>query len=216
MKKKPLISLFLFCFLLINCSGPKESSSSSESNGSANDQEEKEDKVAASPTKEQKERLKNADLSEKFEKKFPDSVKSQRGTKSIQKDRPPLAFHKRTPCYGQCPIYTLRIWPDGTAKLEAGRYVKVDEGKYQGKVSRTKIERIKEKAEQINFFELEKKYDDRGVTDLPSRISKLSYDRKEHRVKNRYKGPDKLKELEKLFGDIVENTGWEALPSDNR
>ncbi|MFB6257525.1 MAG: DUF6438 domain-containing protein [Flavobacteriales bacterium] len=219
MKAKHLIPLFFSCSLLIGCSGGKKASSSKDgSTGGKKEGEKEKEKARISANEKQKEKILNTDLSKQLEKKFPpDSLKKkEEKAKPIQKDRPPFVLHKRTPCYGKCPIYTLRIWPDGTAKLKAGRYVKVDKGDYRGKVPESKIERIKTKAREIDFFQLKKNYDQKGVTDLPSRITELAYGNKEHRVRNRYEGPEKLKALEEIFAKIVENTRWKPLPSDDR
>lgn len=157
------------------------------------------------------ERLKDTDLGEKVKNKIPpqDSLKEkqQRSEKQL------FARHQRTACYGKCPQYELSIQRDGMATLKAERNLELDAGTYSGKIPETKIERIKETAEAIDFFEMEKKYDDPGVTDLPSRISYIAFDGKEHEVTNRYRGPERLKNLEDLFKELVENTEWEEQAS---
>ncbi len=222
MKRFTPICLLLSLLLSLGCSGSKESATAEEEPKTSQEEKSSDNEQQGESnylSKSQKEKIRNADVSEKLEKKLPDSIqrggkKGKKRAKRIQKDRPPFALHERTPCFGECPIYTLRIWPDGTAKLEAGRYTAVEKGTYRGKVPQEKIERIKAKAKEIGFFELEKVYDEQGITDLPSRITELSFSGKEHRVRNRYEGPEKLKGLEGLFAELVENTHWKKLTSD--
>lgn len=191
-----LISSLVFLLLIgWGCSNTKESRSESE-----------EDTNSEKTEKSQEEKLKNTDLSKKVKNKVPpkDSLKKKQGSSEKQL----FARHRRTACFGKCPQYQLSIQKDGMATLKAERDTEMDTGTYSGKIPEKEIQRIKETAEAIGFFEMEKKYDDPGVTDLPSRISYLAFDGKEHEVMNRYQGPERLKKLEDIFEEIVEDTEW--------
>ncbi|MFB6258296.1 MAG: DUF6438 domain-containing protein [Flavobacteriales bacterium] len=188
-------SIAILFLLLFACSGGKQASSE-------NDQASSGEKA-----KEQKGGEKDSDASQTEGEKS----KSKKKGKN-EADR--FLYHSRTPCYGKCPVYTLRVDKDGKARLKVKRFLEPGKGRYTGTFDQKSIRRIKEKAQKIDFFNLEKVYDNKDVTDLPSRITELSFDGKEHRVKNRYGGPDKLEKLEKLIQKTVKQTEWRSAPSN--
>ncbi len=199
---KPFLRIALVLLLLpfFACSGSKETS------------EEKED-----PSKKEVKRIKNKDPVELDTKELKKKSQGLGQKDSSQKERKGgkalFLLHERTPCYGQCPVYTLKVHPDRKAELRVKRSSELDKGHYKGTVPEQKIEAIKEKARSISFFELDKVYDDENVTDLPSRTTRLQFGGKKHEVRNRYGGPDGLEELEKLIQKLVEENEWKRAAS---
>ncbi len=197
-----ILAFLLFLNTLPSCSSSEETASTDE--GSSKEEVDPQQyksqqlKVKKGDVKE----VEKADSTEKNEEASKDSgVKRGKGKEYF-------ARHKRTPCYGQCPTYTLMIRANGKAKLEADRFTDLEEGTYKGRVEKEELEKIREKAEAIGFFEMQEEYDNPKVTDLPSRITELSFEGKSHKVRNRHGGPDRLKELEERFAHIVEETDW--------
>ena len=76
------------------------------------------------------------------------------------------------------------------------------DGKYLGQLSKSDIEEIVNFADNIGYFDLNEKYDNARVMDLPATISLIEG----HRVFNRFEGPnlDRLYSLiESKISDIV-------------
>lgn len=82
----------------------------------------------------------------------------------------------RTPCFGMCPTYTLRISKDGEATLDAQKYLKNNlEGKYTAQISPKQLNGIYQMLHGMDFTALLDRYGSRNVTDLPSVNTVITY-----------------------------------------
>lgn len=104
---------------------------------------------------------------------------------------------ERTPCLGKCPSYAIWIYNTGRVEYE-GRTFAEKEGKYTKTLSDAAMEEITNKIKDIDFFNLEDKYD-KLVTDIPSCIISVHLDGKKKKILDRYDGPQGLRNLEKLI-----------------
>lgn len=120
-----------------------------------------------------------------------------------------VARIQRTPCFGRCPIYTITVYEDGSVIYEAEEFVQ-EKGAFYGKVEEDKIRKLMQRAEAINFFELNDEYDNEYVTDLPSTITTLRKDGELKQVINRYQGPEELHKFEKYFDQLFLDLNWSS------
>ena len=117
---------------------------------------------------------------------------------------------KRTPCFGKCPYYEFIIFSNGDVLYEGFNFVEKI-GKFKGKVNIKKIAFIKKKLKEVEFFKFDSVYD-AGVSDLPSIIIEVNVDNKKHRVKGRYRMPQKFKNFSKFMDEIISDIQtWEKL-----
>lgn len=132
-----------------------------------------------------------------------------------QKNLPDSLFAQlqRTPCFGRCPIYTVSFYENGFVLYKGEKWVE-REGMYSSLATEKQLNKIRDKAEAINFFELKDQYDNEHVTDLPSTITTLKGEQGFKVVANRYEGPEKLEELEKLIDELVDSLEWKEVESD--
>ncbi len=121
---------------------------------------------------------------------------------------------ERTPCYGMCPVYKLKVFGDGTVVYEGERFVNVT-GRQTSKISQDKIKELIDEFYRIGYFSLKESYtekcDIRGcmqVTDLPTTITSITIDGKTKRVKNYFGAPEKLDELENKIDDMAHSKMW--------
>ena len=108
---------------------------------------------------------------------------------------------RRTACFGQCPTYQISFFKDGKVIYEGKKFVK-NEGVYSGYLDVKTIALIESKIREIDFFNLDSIYDAR-ISDLPSVILEVNMDGKNHKVIDRYKGPEKLRSFEKYIDNII-------------
>jgi len=108
---------------------------------------------------------------------------------------------QRTPCYGKCPNYTVEISNNGKVNYFGKMFVDY-EGQHFGNISSTDVDLIKSKINEVNFFELQDKYDS-PATDMPSTIFEVTLNKQFKKITNRHNGPIELKDLEKLVEEIV-------------
>ena len=144
---------------------------------------------------------------------FPEKPDQQAGTQTDPGEDSLFASIERTPCYGRCPTYSINIYKSGYVIYEGIRFV--DRlGTYSTRISDRKIQAIINKANEIGYFELDDVYDS-PVTDLPSTITYLSVNGQKKRIKDRVRGPEKLREYEKYFDGVFEDMEWKKV-EDNR
>ena len=118
-------------------------------------------------------------------------------------------FIERTPCYGRCPVYVVKIYQSGFATYTGERFTdKI--GDYTAKIKKEDIEKIITKAEGIDYFNLEEKYD-KNVTDLPSTTTYINNEGKKKKVYNRVGAPEKLSEFESFIYQFIEKVEWKKV-----
>ncbi len=79
-------------------------------------------------------------------------------------------FHLRMekgPCFGSCPVYNLDVKSDGTAVLEAIRFMP-KEGMLLAQLPPVEIDSLKELLVTREFFALDSIYDNPSLSDLPA------------------------------------------------
>jgi len=121
---------------------------------------------------------------------------------------------KKTPCYGRCPIYEVKIYQSGKVIYDGKRFVE-REGVYSGKLSKEQMEKIAAKAREIGYFDLEDEYNS-PVTDFPSTYTTVNLDGKSKTIKNRVGGPLPLKAYEKLIEEILDKIIWTKIADNNQ
>ena len=113
----------------------------------------------------------------------------------------PFFSMRRTACFGQCPTYEVKFYNSGEILYEGKKFVK-NEGVYTGQINVKTVALIQDKIREINFFDLDSIYDAR-ISDLPSVILEVHMNEKSHKVIDRYKGPNKLREFEKFIDNMI-------------
>jgi hypothetical protein len=117
-----------------------------------------------------------------------------------------FASIKRTPCYGRCPIYEAKIFSSGFVLYEGKRFVE-KEGIFTTWLSEEQLQQITDKANELQFFDLEVEYDS-PVTDLPTTYTFIRNGAITKQVKNRVGGPDNLKAYESFLEGMLDAANW--------
>ena len=105
-----------------------------------------------------------------------------------------LTEMKKTPCYGQCPVYTIKISKNGKGLFEGTKNVD-NIGTYRFRLSGKEIDELIRSFEKIRFFELEDRYH-KFVSDLPTTWLTYRADGKHKKIMDYYGAPQELKNLE--------------------
>ena len=79
---------------------------------------------------------------------------------------------ERTACRGNCPVYSMTVYGDGTLEYEGFLNVPV-KGKRIGSISKDSVTSLLNAIEKVNVNELQAKYVKQGVTDMPSVLFKV-------------------------------------------
>jgi hypothetical protein len=114
---------------------------------------------------------------------------------------------KKTPCYGTCPTYELRVGADGAVVYNAIRFTE-QTGVFTKKIPAARLDELKKVVRESPFFSWDTLYDDPGITDLPSTIVEISLDGRRKKVVNRHKGPQEFKVFVARLEEIVGKDGY--------
>ncbi len=108
---------------------------------------------------------------------------------------------KRTPCYGSCPVYTLKIDKNGKGLFEGVENVdKI--GRFNFSLSQDELTELANAFQQVNFYQLEKIYDGQ-VSDLPTTYITYNKDGNRKKIMDYYGAPEKLRNLENSIETLV-------------
>jgi hypothetical protein len=128
---------------------------------------------------------------------------------SEQGDVSLFASISKSPCYGTCPVYEMKIYSDGKVEYEGKRNVERI-GKYIATISEEQMQKFVNVANEINYFKLEDKYDS-PITDVPSTTTTLSVNGSAKSVYRRADYPNKILRFEALFEDLFELLVWKKV-----
>ncbi len=113
---------------------------------------------------------------------------------------------QKTQCYGTCPAYELKIYPNGYAELEGKAYFRY-QGVYQGQVSQDKIDYLITFFQEKNFMKLKDRYT-AEITDLPTTYVYFSHKGQSKKVMDYYNAPKALIEMEKELEKVIDVVKW--------
>jgi hypothetical protein len=108
---------------------------------------------------------------------------------------------EKTPCYGACPVYTIRIARNGQGVfrgIENTRYT----GTYSFRLHRKEKDALESAFRETGFFDLEDRYH-AYVSDLPTTYLTLRSGGREKKITDYYGAPRELKDLEKKIEQLV-------------
>lgn len=122
---------------------------------------------------------------------------------------------QRTSCFGSCPVYTVTLHRDGTARYRGEQFVE-RVGEYEGRVGRTAFDALAELAVARHFFELGPFYE-MLATDLPSTITTV-VTRSDVWTVSDYggAGPAALRDLERAIDIVAERIPWRPAAGSHR
>ena len=121
-----------------------------------------------------------------------------------------VAAFEKTACFGKCPVYQVKFYSDGKVTWY-GRMNVERQGWYTAQVLPDVLKRIKAKANELNYFDLEAKYPtDLQVADLPSTITYVRIGDMEKQVVNTHDAPENLLAFEQFLSELIEGLDWRA------
>ena len=121
-----------------------------------------------------------------------------------------MATLERTACYGTCPIYRLTVYRDGAVEYDGEQFVKV-KGKATGQITADQVTELDAAFVAAHYFDLEDKYTDYEMTDMPSANTSYAGDGKHKAIEHYYgdsKAPPALQTLEDAIDRIVHVDQW--------
>ncbi|MEZ4932349.1 MAG: DUF6438 domain-containing protein [Saprospiraceae bacterium] len=110
---------------------------------------------------------------------------------------------KKDPCFGFCPVYSIKIDGKGNATYDGQKNVE-KVGTWYQTLSPEETNDLFDAFENADFWQFENEYTAQ-VTDLPTTWVTFILDEKNKTIKDYYGAPEGLKKLESMVEAIVEN-----------
>lgn len=119
---------------------------------------------------------------------------------------------ERTPCFGTCPAYTVRIMSDGRVEYEGRRFVRVV-GKATATIPLESVQELVRQFDRIGYFELKDKYT-AMITDLPTTTTSIRKGARFKQIVDYYGAPPALKDLERRIDEAAGSVRWVSVDAD--
>lgn len=116
----------------------------------------------------------------------------------------------RTGCKGTCPVFTMYVDAKGEVYYQGEAFVEM-EGKYRKSISQDDMRKLVEAVKEAGFFDMNNRYDDPNLMDVPSATIECKMNGNKHKVVDRVEGPEKLKRLEEQIEQIIGKEGFNKL-----
>ncbi|MDA3853272.1 MAG: DUF6438 domain-containing protein [Bacteroidales bacterium] len=117
-------------------------------------------------------------------------------------DNTELIAMRKTPCRGECMVYSLTISNGGLLKYEGKAHVNTI-GKREKQLSSNELKALQKEFMEANNSDFNNEYT-AEITDLPSVYLTYTNAGESKTVRDHYKGPETLKELELSVEKLVE------------
>jgi hypothetical protein len=108
---------------------------------------------------------------------------------------------KRTPCYGSCPVYTLKIDKNGKGLFDGVENVEKI-GRFIFSLSQDELVELENAFLQVDFYQLRNIYDAQ-VSDLPTTYITYNKDGNRKKIMDYYGAPEELRTLENRIQTLV-------------
>ncbi|MEL6926588.1 MAG: DUF6438 domain-containing protein [Bacteroidota bacterium] len=115
-----------------------------------------------------------------------------------------IASLAKTPCYGRCPVFEVRVYSDGVVEFFGKANVNLI-GHYKAKADQLFIDKLMQSASKAGYQQLESYYpaDSKRIPDLPNVITYVLLDNQEKSITNNYMAPEALISFEQEFERLI-------------
>jgi len=122
--------------------------------------------------------------------------------------------YERTPCFGRCPIFKIRLYKSGYVTYEGINFVD-NMGYYDAKATDKQVKLIRDQIAESGYADWENSYDNNMISDLPAQVYSVEVDGQQKRVVARYNVPAEVKELGLFIENVFKSTEWSAVTHDH-
>lgn len=144
------------------------------------------------------------------------SIQVVYGQKPLAAARIKSVTVSKSPCFGFCPVYILKVDKKGKVYLDAKHNVPKDlKGNYVTSINRETQQKLADILKEIEQTTTGDAYGDHRVTDLPATDVTIRFCKKKRKTKTIHdygnKGTLSLEKLYTLTGEIVNESQWEPV-----
>lgn len=130
--------------------------------------------------------------------------KSSKQTKS---EMYPIITIEKTICFGTCPAYLFKAYPNGSVTYTGKDYVKLV-GEYKASISKEELANIKMLFNEADYFNFANVYS-ANITDLPTTYLYYDDGKQNKKIMDYHGAPESLKKLEQDLEDFINAINWQ-------
>jgi hypothetical protein len=149
------------------------------------------------------------------------SVEPEKGAVIVEENAPVLlpvgiepdlvASIRRTPCFGSCPVYEIKLFRDGSVHYTGKKNVAMI-GQYRASADRTFMEQIMRKAQELKYFDFQERYPASGmISDLPLTITYFRQGGSFKLINDYFDSPKDLQLFEKFLDEMFSKLEYKPL-----
>lgn len=113
----------------------------------------------------------------------------------------------KTACFGECPVFTLKIFSNGLAVLDGQKFLK-HIGLSEMMLTDDEMKALMKSCNDAQLFALKDDYTERFVMDLPNTTLIYHHDGKSKRISGNMKFPEGFKSVVKDCMDLLDDDRW--------
>ena len=121
----------------------------------------------------------------------------------------PIISMEKTTCYGTCPAYLFKTFPDGSVTYTGIKYVDLI-GDYAAKISSEELTALRNLFDEADFFSFANVYS-ANITDLPTTYLYYDNGSQNTKITDYHGAPESLKKLEGDIEAIINSVDWKKV-----
>jgi hypothetical protein len=124
-------------------------------------------------------------------------------------EKVPKIYLKKTPCFGKCPVFEVKIQEDGSALWVGTKNVERI-GTFSAQISKETLEEIIKEAENVGYFNFSEAYPTNGrkIADFPLTITSINSANGARRIENNFDAPVALQAFEQYLFEKFDKLDW--------
>ena len=119
----------------------------------------------------------------------------------------PIITFEKTTCFGACPAYLFKAYPDGSVTYIGKDYVTLV-GDFKASISKEELSNMKSLFEEADYFKFANVYS-ANITDLPTTYLYFDNGIENKKITDYHGAPESLKKLEEDVEALINSINWE-------
>ena len=127
-----------------------------------------------------------------------------------------IASIKKTPCFGKCPVFEIKLFSDGVVNYIGKKNVE-KLGVYEANISTEEAKMLIDDISKLGYFSLEENYPNNGrkIDDLPNTVTFVKNKTESHTITNNHQAPRNLNQIENLLLQKLEVLEYASIEVGN-
>ena len=130
-----------------------------------------------------------------------------KSSKQAKGEMYPIITIEKTTCFGTCPAYLFKAYPDGSVTYTGKDFVKLV-GEYKASISKEELANIKTLFDEADYFSFANVYS-ANITDLPTTYLYYDDGKQNKKITDYHGAPEALKKMEQDLEALINAINWQ-------